>query len=160
MLRFAFVILLAACSGAPGGPTKFGSLKQDEPVRSRVVSADILRRDPQANTTRCKHILIGFKDKAEAYGGRMDARAAARTKADAEAVVDAVMARLAEGADYDELMQSTSEDSGLATNPDGYIVRPDANLVIEFRALGLRLNVGEVGVTESDFGFHIMKREE
>jgi parvulin-like peptidyl-prolyl isomerase len=32
--------------------------------------------------------------------------------------------------------------------------------VIEFRQLGLRLKVGEIGVVESDFGFHIIKRVE
>jgi len=30
--------------------------------------------------------------------------------------------------------------------------------VIEFRQLSLRLNVGEFGVIQSDFGFHIIKR--
>jgi parvulin-like peptidyl-prolyl isomerase len=39
-------------------------------------------------------------------------------------------------------------------------VRPDAQLVIEFRQLALRLRVGEIGVVESDFGFHIIKRIE
>jgi hypothetical protein len=39
-------------------------------------------------------------------------------------------------------------------------VTPDASLVIEFKQLGLRLQLGEVGVVESDYGFHIMKRVE
>jgi parvulin-like peptidyl-prolyl isomerase len=39
-------------------------------------------------------------------------------------------------------------------------VTPDAQLVIEFRQLALRLHVGEIGVCESDFGFHIIKRLE
>ena len=41
-----------------------------------------------------------------------------------------------------------------------YDVSPDAGLVIEFRQLGLRLDVGETGVVESSFGFHLMKRVE
>jgi parvulin-like peptidyl-prolyl isomerase len=32
--------------------------------------------------------------------------------------------------------------------------------VIEFKQLGLRLKVGEVGVVQSDYGFHIIKRTE
>ena len=36
--------------------------------------------------------------------------------------------------------------------------RTDVTLVIEFRQLSLRLNVGEIGVCQSDFGFHIIKR--
>jgi hypothetical protein len=39
-------------------------------------------------------------------------------------------------------------------------VSPDASLVIEFKQLGLRLHMNEVGVVQSEFGFHIMKRVE
>ena len=84
----------------------------------------------------------------------------ARTKADAEKLVQSLMAQIAGGADFDTLMIAHSEDPGALTKPDGYLVSPDAQLVLEFRQLGLRLNVGEVGVVQSDYGFHIMKREE
>jgi hypothetical protein len=131
-----------------------------EPPPSRVVSTEILEREARANRTRVKHILIGWDDLEPAYGGRMDARAAARSKVDAEKQVDALLAELKAGADFDQLMHQHSEDSGLASNPDGYEVEPGAQLVLEFRQLGLRLDVGEVGVVESDFGFHIMKRVE
>ena len=53
-----------------------------------------------------------------------------------------------------------SEDPGSATTGESYDVSPDAQLVIEFRQLGLRLEVGEVGVVESDYGLHIIKRIE
>jgi hypothetical protein len=39
-------------------------------------------------------------------------------------------------------------------------VHREAERVIEFRWLGLRLNIDEVGVVESDYGFHVMKRME
>jgi hypothetical protein len=39
-------------------------------------------------------------------------------------------------------------------------VSPEAQLVIEFKQLGLRLRIGEVGVVQSEYGFHIMKRVE
>jgi hypothetical protein len=57
-------------------------------------------------------------------------------------------------------MQANSEDRGSATNPEGYWVTPDAQLVLDFRRLGLRLEVGETGVVETDFGFHLMIRVE
>lgn len=158
----AFVLLIAACSGAPGGPSMNNRMNPPpmEAERSRVVTADILRREPRTSRSRVKHILIGWRDKADAYGGAMDKRAAGRTQADAEAVVDALLAQLRDGGDFDALMHATSEDSGLKSNPNGYEVSPSANLVLEFRQLGLRLEVGEVGVVESDFGFHVMRREE
>jgi peptidyl-prolyl cis-trans isomerase D len=163
MVRLAFVAcLIAACSGAPGGPSINNRVNPPEMTKpaSRVVTVDILKREPRASRTRVKHILIGWADKAGAYNGNIDKRAAGRTLADAESVVDALMEQIASGGDFDALMRATSEDSGLASNPNGYEVKPDANLVLEFRQLGLRLEVGEVGVVESDFGFHVMKREE
>ena len=64
------------------------------------------------------------------------------------------------GADFEMLMGMHSEDPGSATTGESYDVSPDAQLVIEFRQLGLRLEVGEVGVVESDYGLHIIKRIE
>jgi hypothetical protein len=155
-----FLVLLCACGpGSPGGPTMSGRMNP-EPPPSRVVSTEILGREARANRTQVKHILIGWGDLADAYGGRMDERAAKRSKPDAEAQVEALLAELKGGADFDQLMHQHSEDSGLASNPDGYEVEPGAALVLEFRQLGLRLDVGEVGVVESSFGFHVMKRVE
>jgi parvulin-like peptidyl-prolyl isomerase len=57
-------------------------------------------------------------------------------------------------------MKEYSEDPGSAQHGNSYKVSPDAQLVIEFKQLGLRLKIGEVGVVQSDFGLHIMKRVE
>jgi len=160
-LLLATSLMIAACgpSTPMNGPTMNNRVNPAEPS-SRVVSTEILSREPVTNRARVKHILIGWKDLAENYGGHMDARAAKRSKRDAEAEVESLTSQLKGGADFDTLMQAHSEDSGLAANPDGYQVTPDAQLVLEFRGLGLRLQVGEVGVVESSFGFHIMKRVE
>ena len=131
-----------------------------EPAKSTVITQDILDRDPVAKETLCKHILIGWRDKKDAYQGEMDERAAKRSKADAEAKVRELMNAIAAGADFDQLMRDNSEDPGFQVKPEGYVVNREAQLVIEFRWLGLRLNVGEVGVVESDYGFHVMKRVE
>jgi peptidyl-prolyl cis-trans isomerase D len=131
-----------------------------DPPISDVVSKDMMQREPIANTAKVKHILIGWKDLGEAYGGRLDPRAAGRTKAEAENVVRSVMAQIKSGADFDALMKKFSEDPGSASSAREYTVAPDAQLVIEFRLIGLRLKVGEIGVVESDFGFHIVKRTE
>jgi foldase protein PrsA len=141
------------------GPTMNNKLNPDPPPSS-VVSTDILNREPVANRTRVKHILIGWNALAGNYGGGIDPRAARRSKEDAEAQVESLLGQLKGGADFDVLMQAHSEDSGLAANPDGYEVKPDAELVLEFRRLGLRLQVDEVGVVETSFGFHVMKRVE
>ena len=157
-LALAFVLVCVACGpGSKGGPTMNNRMNGPEPVAqgSDVVSGDILAREPVANVAQVKHILIGYEGKDGS-----DPRAQKRTKAEAEALVRSVLGQAKAGGDFDVLMKQYSEDPGSASTGRAYRVSPDAQLVIEFRQLGLRLNVGEVGVIESDYGFHIMKRVE
>jgi parvulin-like peptidyl-prolyl isomerase len=167
MIRLAVVVMLAtaACGpGSPGGPTmnsKMGGGNDlGPPPPSSVVSQDILAREPIANTAQAKHILIAWKDLEETYQGHMDPRAAKRSKADAETAVKQVLEQLKGGADFDAMMKQYSEDPGSASTGHPYKVTPDAGLVIEFRQLTLRLHVNEIGVCQSDYGFHIIKRVE
>lgn len=150
---------LGGCSGSKGGPTISTPPRTTiEPAGSAVVSSEILAREPIANTASVKHILISWRELGESFGGRIDPRAAKRSKADAEAAVRALLKQIAEGASFEDLMKASSEDTGSAMSGREFVVTPDAQLVIEFRQLSLRLNVGEVGVIESEFGFHIIKR--
>lgn len=160
------LLLAAACGpGVRGGPTmnnkidKTTTSETAESAESPVVSHDILRREPVANITTVKHILISWKDLGDAFGGHQDKRAAARTRADADKQVTEILALLAApDADFDNLMKEYSEDAGSTASGKPFVVRPDSQLVIEFRQLALRLGVGELGVCQSDFGYHIIKR--
>lgn len=162
--QIALAVALAAgpagCSGSKGGPTISNKMNSGElaPAVSPVVSSDILAREPLANTATVKHILISWRDLADSFGGRLDPRAEKRSKADAEAEVRSLVKQLQDGADFDALMKAHSEDTGSAMSGRTFTVTPDAQLVIEFRQLSLRLRVGEFGVCQSDFGFHIIKR--
>ena len=159
MTRLLLALALVACGpGSRGGPAMNNRMNGPEPVAqgSDVISADILAREPVANQAKLKHILIGWKDLESAQ----DPRAQKRTKQEAEALVRSLMKQIEAGADFDMLMKQHSEDPGSASSGRAYDVAPDAQLVIEFKQLGLRLNVGEVGVVQSDYGFHIMKRIE
>jgi parvulin-like peptidyl-prolyl isomerase len=157
-LAFVASVTLGACGpGSRGGPNMSNHINGPEtaPQSSAVVSADILARDPVANNAQVKHILIAWKDLSNAKGAATE-----RTKVQAEALVRSLMTQIKAGADFDMLMKQHSEDPGSAATARAYAVSPDAQLVIEFKQLGLRLNVNEVGVVESEFGFHIMKRVE
>jgi parvulin-like peptidyl-prolyl isomerase len=125
-----------------------------EPPSSRVVSKDVLQREPLANTAQVKHILIGWKENSR------DQRSQQRTKEQAEAEVSSVLGQIRAGVPFDGLMRKYSEDPGSAQTARAYKVAPDAQLVIEFKMLSLRLRVDEIGVCESEFGFHIIKRLE
>jgi hypothetical protein len=158
MTRLALLLSLAiACGpGAKGGPTMNNRIAQPEATAqsSPVISSDILAREPIANNVMVKHILIGWNDSDH------DPRSEKRTKADAEAEVKQLVDQIKGGADFDALMKQHSEDPGSASSATAIPVSTDAQLVIEFKMLGLRLKVGEVGVVQSDYGFHIMKRVE
>ena len=125
-----------------------------------MVSADILAREPLANVAEVKHILVGWNELAENYQGHLDPRAQKRTKVEAEAEVKDLLTKIKEGGDFETLMKANSEDSASTSSNRPIKVTPDAGLVIEFRQLALRLHVGEWGVCQSDFGFHIIKRYE
>jgi len=166
MKRALLLALLAACGpGVKGGPTINQRMTGPAPEIAKesdspVVSHDILEREPLANTTHVKHILIGWKDLAEAYDGHQDARGAKRTKPEAEAEIKSILGQLAAGGDFEALMKEHSEDAGSTAQNKTMEVTPEARLVIEFRQLALRLKVGEYGVCQSDFGFHIIQRYE
>lgn len=154
---------LSACGpGSPGGPTINHKVAQPELATgtSKVVSSDVLAREPIANTAQVKHILISWKDLDAALGGRLDERAKKRSKADAEAEVTEIVGLLKAGGNFDQLMKERSEDTGSAASARAFTVTPDAQLVIEFRQLSLRLRLDEVGVVESEYGFHVIKRYE
>lgn len=144
--------LLLACGGGSPPPAAPPPLVVAE--RSPAVTWDILEREPVANSAEVRHILIGWK---ELESARDEPRAAARTKAQAEAEVQELLAKARGGTSFEELMAAHSEDKGSAGGTS-FQVSPSAHLVIEFKQLSLRLNPGEIGVCQSDFGFHIIKR--
>ncbi len=165
MIRLAVLLTLAITGCGPGiagGPTmsnKIGGGPKDlDGAQSAVVSADILAREPISNSSQVKHILISWKDLGEVFGGRQDQRAQKRTKAEAEAEIKSLMAQLKAGGDFEALMKAHSEDLGSAASGTPFKVTPDAQLVIEFRQLALRLKLDEYGVCQSDYGFHIIRR--
>jgi len=162
MIRALVIVLCAAaCSGAKGGgPNMNNSMNggaDQTPQASDVVTGDILAREANTNSALVKHILIGWNDGTT--DGK-DPRAAKRTKKDAEDQVRSLMKQIQAGADFDALMKQWSEDPGSAASGHAYPVTPSASLVIEFKQLGLKLKINEVGVVQSEYGFHIMKRIE
>ena len=76
----------------------------------------------------------------------------------AEAKIKDIYKKLNNGADFDELMNEYSEDTGLATNPGGYYFT-SGEMVQEFEDAVKKLKVGKVSkVVESDYGYHIIMR--
>src|SRR5689334_1731061 len=112
MVRLVLAVSLAAAaacghsSGGMNGPSMNNKIGGDTvEYKSPVVSWDILDREPVANEVQVRHILIGWKDLEEAYGGQLPDSARARTRADAEAEIKSLMGQLKAGADFNALMR-------------------------------------------------------
>ncbi|MBS2029320.1 MAG: peptidylprolyl isomerase [Deltaproteobacteria bacterium] len=119
-------------------------------------SYEILCTDPIATHVRVKHILIGWKDLPT--GRPLDARAQGRTYAEAQQLARDLLQQVRSGAAIEPLMAKYSEDPGSAQSGVAYEASPDASLVSEFKALSLRLKVGDSGIVKSQFGLHVIKR--
>jgi hypothetical protein len=162
MMRRAMALLFvaAACGpGAPGGPMS-GRVQQDVEAAPDIQSNDVLNREPVTNRAQVKHVLLSWDDLAPLYKGGQDRRGKARTREQADQLATSLLEQIRAGADIDKLMREWSEDQGSAAGATSYEVKPDSQYVFEFRRLALRLNIGEVGLVKSVYGWHVMKRIE
>jgi parvulin-like peptidyl-prolyl isomerase len=125
------------------------------PPPDSLESAAILKREPATASAKVKHILLGWTG-----AHATDERGVKRDRATLEKLVKDTVAKLVKGAKIEPLMSELSEDPGSAKDGKSYDVTPSAGLVPPFKALSLRLKVGEVGVVKTDFGIHIIQRVE
>lgn len=147
-------------AAAVGSGSATGSGSADEPTPPRDLdSKDILARAETAPLVQVKHVLIGWKELGEVLGERLDKRAAERSNADAAALALEVMGKLkAAPGDLDKIVKEYSEDPGSLVDTEGYTIAPNSGMVPEFEKLALRLQLGEVGIVQTLFGYHVMVR--
>lgn len=161
---FAFVLLVSlAVPGCDKTKKDDKEAPTTDPTDSpapgaSIESTDIMERTKVATKVDVKHVLIGWKDLADAYGGRIDKRAKDRTKAEADKLAVELRDKLkAAPASIDALVKQHSEDPG-SLSGDPYTVEPSTGFVPEFKKLALRLEVGEVGIVKTKYGYHVMLR--
>ncbi|HUJ57908.1 MAG TPA: peptidylprolyl isomerase [Kofleriaceae bacterium] len=135
-----------------------GSGSADASKWEDLDSKDILARTETTPEVQVKHVLIGWKDLADAYRGHMDPGAAKRDNAEAAALAKQIADKLRANPDsIDDLVKQYSEDPG-SKRGDPYTVKADSQFVPEFKNLALRLKPKEVGIVRSAFGYHVMER--
>src|SRR5262245_8537845 len=83
--------------------------KPVKPVGDDIESQDILKRTQTEASVEVKHVLIGWKDLADAYQGQMDPRAAERTEAEARTLAADIAGRMTRET-VNALMKEYSED--------------------------------------------------
>jgi len=101
-----------------------------------------------AKEAEVTHILVAYQGAARSQ--------ATRTKDEAKALAIRIChdARK-KGADFLKIKaEAKSDDPGEGTYP----IKPDSPMVPPFKKLSLSLGVGQVDIVESEFGYHVMKR--
>ncbi len=160
---FLLLVLLSACGSSTAGmsgPTLSGRIQDESEPVPEIQSNDILARDMVASRAVVRHILIGWSDLQKTLKAGVHERARNRTREEADALAVNVLERVRAGEDMEALMRAVSEDMGSATTGQSYVVTVDADLVFEFKRLGMRLKVGEAGLVQSMYGWHVIKRFE
>lgn len=103
-----------------------------------------------------KHILLMTIDPSTNLA--LDEATIAQKKATAEDILEQLRSSTDLQADFDALMNQYSEDTGLASYPDGYIFTAN-EMVEEFESATRNLEYGQIsGLVESSFGYHIILR--
>lgn len=158
------LVAVAACRApSPSAPVAPGPALTNEappppPQNTELDSREILARTTAAPSALVKHVLVAWADLASSYGGRLDPRAAKRTKVSAARLAETVAAKVrADPGSIDALITEHSEDPG-SLGHEPYAMTAETPFVPEFKQLGLRLAVGEVGIVTTRFGYHVMLR--
>lgn len=125
-------------------------------------TAETLTAYADTNDLLCaKHILLLTKDMTtnEAYSQEQKDAQLAKAQdllAQLQAVTDPTQLE----PKFDELMNTNSEDSGLAANPDGYTFTA-GEMVEPFETATRALTPGQISdIVESDYGYHIILRQD
>lgn len=154
----ALAVAVTGCQRAEKKSSSSGAGAKPVTDSVDIDSKDILARTKTAEEAQVKHILLGWKDLADVYGPRMDKRAKERDQATASKLAQELANKLrAKPGDIDALVKEHSEDPG-SLSGEPYVVTANARFVPEFKNLGLRLEVNEVGIVKTRFGYHVMIR--
>ena len=112
------------------------------------VTTDQMKEYFKKNFYRAKHVLITTKDMTT--GAEKDKNAAKTTAED-------ILKRAQAGENFDSLIENFGEDPGMATNPDGYVFTT-GEMVSQFEEKTDELKPGEIGMCETDYGYHVILR--
>jgi len=100
------------------------------------------------------HLLIMYQGSMRAPGS------ITRTKSEARALAERLLARIKQGDSFDDLVRKYSDEPGAATRAGKLRPFKRGQLVRPFADAAFALGVGQLsGVVETPFGFHIIRRD-
>lgn len=113
---------------------------------------DVLKGYFNDNYLKAKHILKLTVDQ------QSNQPLSEEEKNTAKANIEKILKDVKGGSDFDEAVETESEDPGSQSQPDGYVFT-DGEMVTEFYEGTKALKVGEISdIIETSYGYHIIKR--
>lgn len=128
-------------------------VNEEEPVTEEEIYSyyENNKTDIESRYRKAKHILIMTVEENTGFPlSKPENDAALRVARNA---LDEVRA----GGNFDELMNTLSEDPGLAENPDGYVYTI-GEMQPEFEECVDSLDYESYAICETEFGYHVVKR--
>ena len=124
--------------------------KITEELKDKEATDEELKKFYEENYYAAKHILINKPEEgAEAAEGEKQG----------EELANELLERAKNGEDFDAMVKEYSQDPGSESNPDGYVFT-DGEMVEPFENKVKELKPGELGICESDYGYHVILRIE
>ncbi|HEU4409724.1 MAG TPA: peptidylprolyl isomerase [Polyangiaceae bacterium] len=112
-------------------------------------------RPDEPRQVRAQHLLVMHRESRNA------SPAIQRTRAEARARADEALRKVREGADFDQIARTYSDEPGAAERA-GDLGRFTRRMMVKpFSDAAFRLKVGEISdVVETEFGYHVIRRTE
>ncbi len=128
-------------------------VQEEQPVSEEELRQYYDENQEELNTVyrKAQHILRLTKDMNTGQA------LPAEQIAEAEKLAGELEQRAKAGEDFDALMAEYSEDPGSKSQPEGYVFT-DGEMDPAFQNGVDQLQPGEIGLVESSFGYHVLKR--
>lgn len=118
------------------------------PVDEEKLAAYYEENKASFDVNTVRHILVAYEEGAEESVIQEKKKAA-----------EDILVRVNNGDDFAELAKEFSEDPGSKDTGGVYQVQQNGQYVPEFEEWAFSHKVGETGIVETDYGFHVMRME-
>ena len=139
-------------AGANGLAPLSSNAMADQPMQAPVPTPTV---EAEPETITAQHLLVAYK------GSKGAAKTITRSKADAKKRCEEALAKAKKGDDFTALVKAYSDEPGAADRLGSLGRFKRGAMVQPFADAAFKLKVGEVSdVVETEFGFHVIKRNQ
>lgn len=167
VLITALAVASSGCDSPPPPPSGAASASAstpEPPSSARVIPPSSVEQplapptataEAEPEVIAAQHVLVAYK------GAKRVAPTVTRSKADAKKRAEEALAKARKGDDFSELVKTYSDEPG-AVDRQGSLGKFKREAMVKpFADAAFALKVGQVSdVVETDFGFHVIKRNQ